>query len=161
MNCMILAFSQLLEMSYQQLASAIEFDEKKAFPGTSISKSPHVQEILDVSSKMGIWFSPIELVPQSTNGKRVFQIFFGDGTVSANFERFKGYLNAYGVIQGSLNEVGHAVFFDGMMCHDHRGVWRLWDDAFVPGVFWRAVYGRDSSAARPESVRRVQPPVIK
>lgn len=144
-HCMIDAFAKAMRITPQELAEALPHDGKGTFPGTNIQRTHHVQEMLDVSSDFGLWFSPIELVPQSYDPytRKVFQLYFGDGTVNANFQRFKSYLHASrGVIVGMRGEEGHSVYWDGRRCHDHLGCWELWgdDSDFAPGMYWRAVW---------------------
>ena len=143
-HCMVEAFARVLDITSKELVSKLPHNGLGNFPGTEIQKTHHVQEILDVASKMGCWFCPIELVPVSYDPKtkKRFEIFFGDAA-SANFNRFRYYLNnSKGVIVGMRGPAGHAVFWSGKKCEDSRGKWELWSDNtdFVPAVYWRAMW---------------------
>jgi len=141
-HCMVDAFAKTMCMTPQELVDDLPHDGRSVFPGTQIERSHHIQEIIDVASYKGVWFCPIELVPQSfdPDTRKNFQLFFGDGTVSSNFDRFKRYLKeSEGVIIGMRNNIGHAVFCYNGVCHDDHGEWRLWSDGnnFLPSIFWK------------------------
>jgi len=140
---MVNAFARCLTLSPQELVDQLGHDGLGMFEGTTIQRTHHVQEILDVASDMGVWFTPVELVPQSFDPKtkQAFPIHFGD--MSGNFERFQAYLKtSKGVIQGMMRGQGHAVYWNGHECFDNRGNWSLWreDNEFLPGVYWRALW---------------------
>jgi len=144
-HCMINAFARVLDVTPDLLVNELSHNGLSTFPGTDIQRTHHIQEITDVCSKLwGYWFAPIELVPQSYDpqtGQR-FKLFFGDGTVSANFDRFQSYLQTSdGVIIGMRGLIGHAVHNDRGMCFDNHGQWKLWAEGtdFVPAVYWRAI----------------------
>lgn len=138
---MVTAFARALKIEPEYLLQNLEHDGLGFFEGTTVQRTHHVQEIMDVAVALGCVLCPIELVPRSTNGRDVFNIFFGDGTVAANFDRFKMHIDGNeGVIQGEMNGEGHAVYWDGEKCIDSRGEWNLWGNDFAPGVFWRAVW---------------------
>lgn len=146
-HCMVNAFAKAMGLSPQELAEALPHNGLGMFEGTDIQRTHHVQEMIDVASEIGIWFCPIELVPTSTTAdhKQVFRIFFGDGTVSSNFDRFRSYLNtSRGVVLGMRTDVnqGHAVYNDRGRFFDDRGAFEPWDEKynFSPGVYWRAVW---------------------
>ena len=89
---------------------------------------------------------PIELAPVGTHGKKQFVIFFGEyGDIESNYDRFKAHLGGNqgiitGVSQGREGNIGHAVYWDGEACFDHKGKWNLWDTEFIPSTFWRAMW---------------------
>jgi hypothetical protein len=140
---MVNAFAKALWLSPQELVDKLRHDGLGTFPGTSIQRTHHVQEILDAASDMNVWFTPVELVPQSFDPatKTAFPIYFGDD-MADNFARFRAYLKtSKGVIQGMRGRTGHAVYWDGQ-CHDNRGSWSLWAEGndFLPSVYWRMVW---------------------
>lgn len=147
MNCMVNAFAKAMRLSPQKLVEALQHNGLDVFEGTNIQRTYHVQEMIDVASKIGIWFSPIELFPKSTtvDYKQVFPIFFGDGTVSANLARFRVYLkNSRGVVLGIRTDVnsGHAMYNYQGTLFDERGSFKLFDPKsdFSPIVYWRVVW---------------------
>lgn len=144
-HCMVISFARVLGITTEALIDQLLHDGLGKFPGTQVQRTHHVQEILDVACNMGCWFAPVELIPQSFEPKtrRPFEVIFGDGTVSANFDRFKDYLkDSKGVIVGMRGRNGHAVYWNGHECSDQRGSWVLWgkNTDFVPSMYWRAVW---------------------
>lgn len=83
----------------------------------------HPQEIIDAGWMYGIAIVEIQAMPYSTPGDGTsFQVDFKINPV----DRFDSYLmGTKGVITGLVNEVGHAVAWDGKKIYDPRG--RVYD----------------------------------
>lgn len=145
-HCMVSAFAKAMNLMPEELVGMMLHDGLGTFPDTNIQRTHHLQEIIDVGSKIGVWFCPIELIPQSIDPETqtTFQIGFGNGTVSANFSRFIDYLAvSKGVIIGMRGRSGHAVYNNMGKCFDDEDTWwKLWgvETSFVPAVYWRAVW---------------------
>lgn len=79
----------------------------------------HMQEIIIVAWNFGFAVTPIEVIPCSTpGGGREFVVDFG----ISHTKRFQRWLkNTKGIITGVVNNVGHAVAWDGERCLDPRG----------------------------------------
>lgn len=143
-HCMVNAFSLALNMTPAELVVRLGHDGKATHPGTEIQVSHHVQEILDVSADINIWFTLIELLPSNIvqqDDLVRFPLFFND-EMQNNLERFNRYLsNSRGVLLGTQRGVGHAVYWDGKNCIDGEKRFGVWDDKepFEAMVYWRQV----------------------
>ena len=144
---MVEAFATLFGETQEKLIQVLGHDGKQNFPGSNTQKTHHAQEMIDAGLQFGYALTPIEIFPRSTDGYATFNIFFGaHGDVEANFDRFREHLAATknGVIQGmrESSRIGHAVYWDGSMCYDHKGSWQLWGDGtdFMPSVLWKATW---------------------
>ncbi len=152
LHCIVTAAARLAKESPEQFVKRLSHDGSKTYPDSDVVRTHHIQEIIDGLLDRGVALCPIQLMPTAvvspdllsegdSRTPKGYVVYFGDGTVSGNFDRFKSHLKGNeGIITGMLGPTGHAVYFDGEYCHDSRGRWQLWVAEFDPSEFWRAVW---------------------
>jgi hypothetical protein len=143
-HCMVNAFARSLQMAPSELILKLGHNGRGFFPDTNVEKTHHFQEMVDVGFKEGCNYVTIELLPKSMSpdGSEVYPIMFGPEPAD-NFVRFKHYCQiSRGVILGNKSGVGHAVYWDGLHCHDAGGAFDMWggESPLAPFVLWREVW---------------------
>jgi|WetSurMetagenome_2_1015567.scaffolds.fasta_scaffold263931_2 hypothetical protein len=102
----------------------------------------HIQECIDVASKLGFSVTPFEMFPRHAPAEPVpaYTVVFG-GTEEAAMRRFASIVyRTRGVLTGYTSAAGHAVAYDQGTVYDPRGIKFAYDQcarySFTPICAW-------------------------